>query len=250
MFNTPLFFSFIEDFVFIYENSGAIVDTIMANINFIDVFPLDKKIELYYDSYYLDIKESLLIEPRYYWQYELNNKAIINLNTKFNWIYLYPELYNYSLLEKSFLNLKEDYHFYTKFNFLSKSIFEANLYPVATTLHHDYASRYILTHNFFLPIISSNVATGLTGLHLCYYEPFGSIEIFLQPSFSIWLEIILPEFKFFTIGDPGMLIKIKSDMSRLYYNWYFYSTLDRVNYKEMLKYPLESILIRYPLEQK
>lgn len=250
MWEETAFSSFIDELFILYDNRDNLIDIIVKNLTFVDLFPINQRTNLYYDSYYFKLEDIILINPRNYWQDKFSHKSLMNFNSWWVWAEPYPEsVYNRNF-EKWFVNINENSYFHTKFIFIQKSLYESNLFPTSTMLHHDYANHYVLTHNMFVGILSSNYTNYLTGFYLCYYEPFAAIEIFLQPYFGICIDLLFPAFSFYFKGHYSFYIDIVSDTFKHYEDINYFRNLKRVNFDQMAKYPLEKYLILHPLPRK
>lgn len=187
----------INDFFYtinIFYQSKDIVFSLLTDYwNNIEILPHELYTKTYIDVYNNLPKQEENIEPRYYWQFRLFNRALLNLNGWWAWPDYCPDVINYEL-KWPYLGDTEikNINFSVNYFFIKNSIYENNLVPERLMTHHDYATKYIISHNYLLKNLSNNLNAGLSGFHFNYFEHFGSFEIIIQRWYVSLIDHILP----------------------------------------------------------
>ena len=193
------------------------MDYFLTNLFDFEYFPYidiaDQYIEPFASSNY-----DIHIEPRNYWQDTIYSVATINMNSIWSWSWVYPE-WNWVFIEseiEDFLKIKKIPNYNIKYNFHFKSIYEIDFLSLKNLKHHDYANTPILTNNFYSQYLSNNNIQGLNGLYICWYDHFGSLEIFLQQLYGYTIQFGVENFCESTTFNRYVNIDVQSP----YYGWY------------------------------
>lgn len=175
----------LDDYIVLNDCLMSAIDSLHSHFSFIEHFPYKFDKNEYIDIFFSAEQIPFSLKPRNYWQHNLIYKSIMNFNCQLIWL----ETYHSNPYRCSYLELKKLPWYNLYINYVQVSPYETLPDLKKYLQHHDYIYNYLLTSNFYTEILSNHNGNALNGIFLCYYEPYGSVEILIQSYLSYNYEV-------------------------------------------------------------